>query len=300
MPRVKGYASWRPQAEARVIVGQAQEVLDEYAKYGPMTVRQVFYRLVGNYGFEKTEPAYKRLCDYLIRARRARMIRFNAIRDDGGTTAPGDGGFQSVEGFLDDLAAWGTSYRIDPTLGQDHHIEVFCEAEGMVPMLSQIVGSYGVPVTGMGGFSSLTATYWLAARIRKRKQPTVLLHIGDFDPSGVSIFESLSEDVRAFLFLKEKFIPRRLALTAEQVGEFDLPTAPAKRSDPRTPSWEGETTQAEALPPDVLAEIVTAGVEEWWDFEAAESVASVEEHERTLLGSRIGDAIEIIREELAE
>jgi hypothetical protein len=36
-----------------------------------MTVRQVFYRLVGAYGCPKTEPAYVTLSDTLIMARRA-------------------------------------------------------------------------------------------------------------------------------------------------------------------------------------------------------------------------------------
>ena len=55
----------------------------EYEDYLPLTVRQIFYRLVGAYGFEKTERAYERLGNHLVRARRAQIIRFDAIRDDG-------------------------------------------------------------------------------------------------------------------------------------------------------------------------------------------------------------------------
>lgn len=69
--RPRGYADWRPQRKTQVILDQVAAVLDEYADYLPLTVRQIFYRLVGAYGYEKTERAYARLCEYLVRARRA-------------------------------------------------------------------------------------------------------------------------------------------------------------------------------------------------------------------------------------
>ena len=55
----------------------------EYGAYLPLTVRQIFYRLVGAHGYEKTEAAYERLGEKIARARRAGIIEFGAIRDDG-------------------------------------------------------------------------------------------------------------------------------------------------------------------------------------------------------------------------
>jgi len=57
-------------------------VLEEFRDYLPMTVRQVFYRLVGKYAYPKDENGYERLADYLNRARRARLIPWESIRDD--------------------------------------------------------------------------------------------------------------------------------------------------------------------------------------------------------------------------
>jgi hypothetical protein len=45
----------------------------------------------------------------------------------------------------------------------------------------------------------------------------------------------------------------RLAVTPAQITELELSTAPAKEIDRR--SFAGETTQVEAIPPDVLAAI---------------------------------------------
>jgi hypothetical protein len=56
-----------------------------------------------------------------------------------------------------------------------------------------------------------------------------------------------------------------LAVTPEQIEGYGLPTAPAKATDRR--AFEGETVQAEALPPDVLAGIVEAAIEAALDME---------------------------------
>lgn len=85
--RPRGYiAEYRPQAKTRRLLADAQAVLDEYQSYWPLTCRQIYYRLIGAHGYPKTEDFYARLCEHLANARRARVIPFDAIRDDGVTT----------------------------------------------------------------------------------------------------------------------------------------------------------------------------------------------------------------------
>jgi hypothetical protein len=50
------------------------DAVDEYEAQLPLTVRQIFYRLVGDHGYEKTERAYSRLTEHLVRACRARSM----------------------------------------------------------------------------------------------------------------------------------------------------------------------------------------------------------------------------------
>jgi hypothetical protein len=45
--RPKGYAEWQPQHKTLELLDAVGEVLEEYAAQLPLTVRQVFYRLVG-------------------------------------------------------------------------------------------------------------------------------------------------------------------------------------------------------------------------------------------------------------
>ena len=74
--RVRGFAPWAPRGTTLELLEQVRGVLDEYEDYLPLTIRQIFYRLVGAHNYEKTEHAYARLCEHLNRARRAASFRW--------------------------------------------------------------------------------------------------------------------------------------------------------------------------------------------------------------------------------
>ncbi|RKZ99901.1 MAG: hypothetical protein DRQ47_10295 [Gammaproteobacteria bacterium] len=44
--RPRGFANYEPQAKAMDLIRNAQQVLRENAEYLPLTLRQIFYRLV--------------------------------------------------------------------------------------------------------------------------------------------------------------------------------------------------------------------------------------------------------------
>lgn len=288
MARPRGYAVWKPQAATARVVDQVGEVLDEYRDHLPLTVRQIFYRLVGQYGFEKTEKAYQRLIEYVVRARRARMIPFSSIRDDG-TTALGGGGYDSAEDFWQGVAYSAGKFKRDRMAGQPVSIELWCEAAGMAPQLARVARPFSIPVYSTGGFSSVTVTKEIADRALDAGRPTLFLHVGDFDPSGQSIYESMAADAQAFVFqertsaLTADLRPSRVALTEAQVEEYDLPTAPPKSSDSRSVNWLTETCQAEAMPPDLLADVVRRAIEDQVDEDLREVVLEAEREDRAAI-----------------
>lgn len=263
--RPRGYiANYSPQAKTRDLLAQALAVLDEYADYQPLTGRQIFYRMVGAHGYDKTEAAYSRLCHHLANARRGGMIPFDAIRDDGVTTYR-LGHFDDRDAFLRHVRGLGRNYTRNKLASQEYHIEVWCEAAGMLPQLHDAAAPFSVPVYSSGGFDSLTAKKDLADRICRKEKPTIILHLGDYDPSGVSIFDSVAEDVAAFVdadrrhgLITVQF--ERVALTDDQVRRYALPTAPPKITDSRSKGWDGGTCQLEALPPNVIADILRGAI----------------------------------------
>lgn len=257
---------------------QVHEILNQYRAHLPLTIRQIFYRLVGRYDYPKTEAAYEKLCNYLTRARRSGMIPFEAIRDDG-ITVMNHAHYNGEDDFYRRIRRMGERYKQDKLANQLVDIRVFCEAEGMLPQLNRVLEPYSVSVQSCSGFDSLTAkrdvVRWsLDTELYEGKLP-VLLHLGDCDPSGNSIFDSFRDDVLAFL---EKDDPdllgkvwdrdsfRRVALTTGQIAHYRLPTAPPKKDNPHGKDWEGGTCQLEALEPDDLQAIVTEEVASWFDL----------------------------------
>lgn len=57
----RGFAPWRPQAGTHELLERVRAVLGEYEDYLPLTIRQIFYRLVGAHEYEKTEHGYSLL-----------------------------------------------------------------------------------------------------------------------------------------------------------------------------------------------------------------------------------------------
>ena len=88
--RVKGFAPWKPQKRTEPLLADIAAVLEEYREYLPLTIRQVFYRLVGK-GYPKTESFCERVGDVCTRARRSGRIPFADIRDDGVSRQGGEG-----------------------------------------------------------------------------------------------------------------------------------------------------------------------------------------------------------------
>ena len=296
---IRGYAPWRPKPETEELIEQVQLVLAEYRAFLPISLRQIFYRLVAEYGYAKTEAAYDRLGSHVARARRAQMLDFDVIRDDQGKPTEVMQ-HESAAGFWDDVRENAAHFRLDRMAGQPIHAEVWSEA-GMTEQLFRVASQYGIAVYSSRGFASVTNSHAIAERARAREVPTVLFHVGDYDPSGESIFTSITQDARAFLrqkrvwdqpdlaeerdgksYLPRSFdegadiIPVRVALTEEQVEQYEVETAPPKPSDSRSASWYGETAQAEALPPDLLANILTDAIEEKLDLEQWETIREEE------------------------
>ena len=60
--RPRGFITgWTPRPDTCALLDQVRAILREYDAHLPLTLRQIFYRLVGVHDYEKTERAYDRL-----------------------------------------------------------------------------------------------------------------------------------------------------------------------------------------------------------------------------------------------
>src|SRR5258705_7464157 len=157
--RARGFIeAWHPRAETWELLLRIRHVLDEYVEQLPLTLRQIFYILVGRHAYEKTERTYERLCETLNKARRAKVVDMDAVRDDGFTNEIPDF-FGSANHFLDVVKVSARRLRLDRQAGQPRRLALWCEASGMVPQLQRIADPFSIGVPSSGGFDSVTAKH---------------------------------------------------------------------------------------------------------------------------------------------
>jgi len=268
---VRGLAPWKPQGRTRPLLGVVQQVAEERRGYWPLTVRQILYA-IDSMGYPKSKNQYVNLVYLLNRSRRSGTIPWGGIRDDGAVEAAQDG-YATVEAFWGDVENWAEQYEADLTEGQERHVIVWSEHEGLVPQLKRIAHPYGATVVSGGGVDSLTIRYQQARNAVTRDVPTVVLHVGDHDFHGRAIVDVLADDLPAFcadMGEPDTIEVRRIAVTPEQIERYEL--AASVDDDTRI--------QVGALPPEQLADEVCGAIEELVDLDALEEIRERGEDER--------------------
>lgn len=326
---VRGYTAYRPRAETRYWLERAQQVINDYRQYWPLTVRQVFYRMVAEHAYDKTEAAYGRLASMIARARRAYLIDrslgipFEAIRDDSMRFEVAHF-YRDEDHFVEVILGEADSFRIDRQVNQEQVIEMWCEAAGMVPILTEIADPYCIRVSSGGGYDSVTSKHLLADRAVARAERgirTVVLHVGDFDGSGENMADVMEEDVLTMAsqrIYSRKDRPRfdhdddriawatsffaleRVALTEQQVIDYNVVTAPTKPSDSRSNGFVGAhpnlvahlgtreiSAQLEALTPPDLQALLTRAIEDHIDDDVYRDALVVEAGIRDSIKERL-------------
>jgi hypothetical protein len=274
-PERRRPASHRP--DWRTLLQRAAEIVNGYNT--AVTLRQLFYRLVAEALLPNTTNAYKSLSKYTADARRA--ATFPALMDRGRM-------IHRYTSFVGPVKArkWLVSiYRRDRTEGQTVSLYLGVEKAGIVEQLQAWFGDLGVPVLALGGYTSQTYVDDVIADVAAAGRPAVLLYAGDHDPSGEDIDRDFVERTGCW----DKV--RRVALTAAQVTEYGLPPQPGKVLDCRAAAFterHGRLVQVEldALAPDVLRDLFTAAIAEFWDDEAYHTVLQHEGRDRRMLKGR--------------
>jgi hypothetical protein len=256
-------------------------MLDVVSTSAPMTVRQVFYQLVGLGVIEKSDAEYRGVVVRLLtRLRMANRMPWSWITD--GTRWMRKGvRYGSVE---EALVATSRHYRRDYWRELDEYVEVWLEKDALAGVLFQVTDEWGVPLMVTRGFASLSYIHNAAETIERIGKPTFIYYFGDYDPSGVEIDRNLERRLREFAPYSEIHFDR-VAVRREQIDEYALPTRPTKRgANHGRGLHEGESVEVDALPPATLLGLVRGAIERHVDPARVAVLEAAEESERALLG----------------
>jgi hypothetical protein len=252
---------------------------DTLAAEHPMTVRQVFYRMVSRGAIAKTEGEYKRTVVRLLgQMRWDGEIPFGWIADNTRWMRKPQTD-SSVEAALRRVAE---SYRRSLWDDQPVYVEIWLEKDALAGVLYPETDSWDVPLMVTRGYPSLSYLNEAAEVIEAQGKPAYLYYFGDYDPSGLDIPRKVEEGIR-------KRAPgadihfERVAVTAEQIEAWALPTRPTKRNDSRSKGFQGESVEVDAIPAGTLRSLVKDCIVRHVDQRALEVQRVAEESERELL-----------------
>ena len=256
------------------IVELAREIVESYDT--GVTLRQLFYRLVSREILRNTKADYTALSKQTADARRNGS--FPSLLDNT-RSIDRPAYWNGPEAALEALRR---QYRRDRTEGQEFAVYLGVEKAGMVEQLKAWFADLGLPILALRGYSSQTFVDEVRHDFLSQSRPAVLLYGGDFDPSGEDIERDFAKRVGCFDSVY------RVALTSEQVNEYNLPPLPGKATDSRSNGFiekHGRLVQVEldALPPEELHRLFTEALAPFLDVSKVEASKAQEERDRLKL-----------------
>jgi len=252
----------------------------------PVTLRGVFYRVVSAGAVEKSEAGYRVVGRQLIKLRRSGAVPYEWITDGSRLVhKPQTWGY--LDQMLEDAAS---SYRRALWHDQDDEVIVISEKDAISGVILPVTYRWDVELAITRGYSSETFTHSIAQTIfvnTTMGKTTFVYQLGDHDPSGVDAWRDFQAKVLTFE-PDANVVFERLAVTPEQIEQYQLQTRPTKGTDTRSSGFEGESVEVDALPPSVLRKIVGDAIEQHIEPRALELTQSVEDSERDVLRNIIG------------
>ena len=162
-------------------IEQINKIIDEYNQSGySLTLRQVYYQLVARDIIPNKQKEYSNLSNLLSDARRAGLVDWWSIEDRTRYLR----GWNHYDNPSDALRSTADRYRINLWEGQEHYIEVWCEKDALIGIVSSAARDYDIDSFSCRGYCSDTAMYRAATRFSREAKDghkPVLLYLGDHD-----------------------------------------------------------------------------------------------------------------------
>lgn len=263
------------------------EIIEEYKAEGyTLTLRQLYYQLVSRDVVANKQEEYTKLSKLLKEGRMSGVVDWSAIEDRLRQIRRSPT-WENPEAILQAAAE---QFALDSLKGQEVYIECWVEKDALSEIVKRAADEYQVPVMVNRGYGSVSMIYDAYKRITKAykdgAERAVILYLGDHDPSGLDMIRDiqarLDEMLVTFYGIGDFTLEvAPLALTTEQVNEYNPPPNPAKFSDPRagwymenfgTTSWE-----VDALEPRVLNSLITEGITSRLDLASFQAIKQREE-----------------------
>ncbi|MER6809928.1 hypothetical protein ABT299_11665 [Spirillospora sp. NPDC000708] len=285
MPRIE-YVPRQFSTDRMAIIRRANEICADYANQGyDLTLRQLYYQFVSRDWIPNKQSEYKRLGEIVSDARLAGLIDWHYIVDRTRNLR----GLAHWDGPRQIIDAVAAQYLTDRWADQPNRVEVWIEKDALVGVIQRVCNRNDIPYFSCRGYTS-QSELWSAARRLSRYadagQATVVIHLGDHDPSGIDMSRDIAD--RLALFGAEATEVRRIALNRDQVDQYRPPPNPAKLTDSRARGYIREhgwsSWELDALDPATLSGLIEDEISTWRDDRLWSAATERMEREKAVLG----------------
>lgn len=302
MPKIR-YISVNIGADRLATIERANSIIDEYVAAGfDLTLRQLYYQFVSRGLIANSQKEYKRLGDIVNDGRLAGLIDWERITDrtrNLRSLSHWDDGKDIVE-----VAA--NNFHVDYWEGQKVRPEVWIEKDALVGVIEGICHELDVPHFSCRGYTSQSEMWNAAQRLiyyrRKKNAASLIIHLGDHDPSGIDMSRDIEDRIRLFMGeYASAFMIHRIALNMDQVTQYGPPPNPAKLTDTRANAYidafGGESWELDALDPKVIVTLIRDTVKKLINKKVWKERVEYEQTVKTQLGTiaeRWDDVVEFL------
>src|SRR5262249_10398200 len=281
----------RTRATKAEVESRREALLDIIETGRPMTVRQVFYQATVRGLVEKAESGYAKVQTDLTVMRRGGKLPYDWLADNTRWQRK-PRTFNSVEQALRDTARF---YRKALWADAGTYVEIWLEKDALAGVVLPVTSMYDVPLMVARGYASLSFLYSAAEAINGLNVPAYIYHLGYFDRTGVNAGEKIEETLRE-LAPDADIVFQRIAVTEEQIADWDLPTRPTKASDTRAKAFGSSlSVELDAIEPNQLRALVQETIELHLPAEQYEMLKAAEESERDIITRLVGNARKRLR-----
>jgi hypothetical protein len=275
---IKRHRATKDEVEAR-----RSALLDIVFEMKPMTVRQVFYQATVHNLVEKSSGGYDKVQTDLVQMRRSGAMPYDWLADNTRWQRKPQT-FDTVEQALQDTARF---YRKSLWKDADCYVEIWLEKDALSGVIYPITEMYDVPLMVARGYASLSFLHEAADYIGSLDVPTYIYHFGDFDPSGVNAGQKIEQTLREMAPEAEIYF-ERVAVTAEQIDQWILPTRPTKTSDSRSKNFGDISVELDAISPTDLRALVKMVIEQHLPKRQFDILKIAEASEREIIKRLVG------------
>jgi hypothetical protein len=270
---------WKPREYHQILRKRIIEILNEYSE--PMTVRQMFYQLVGRFSeYPNNHRFYEKQLNYNAeRARKAGDIPFDSFIDPTRQLIKNNS-WKKLQEFIDDVPIF---YNKDKWKNQKIYLEVWLEKDTLLGIFEDICEEYDVPLLSGHGQFSLSCLNEASKRynsnsgtgikpadckdiwevVEKCKKRFHILYFGDYDPEGEDIPRNCKQRLKDFFGINAFF--DRIALNEEDIEKYNLPPKMSEKQSSLREKFESEhdikgVVELDALPPNVLRDLAKKNI----------------------------------------